>query len=118
MNSNVFVAASILGAVLLGCGSSEVQEERGAQAAPECGILRPGQFLAHGESVSSCNGAAVLVHGGDGNVVLYHNGAPIWDTRTAGRPTATFNMQGDGNVTLVRPDGSATWSTGTWRYPG
>lgn len=79
-----------------------------------CGILSPGQALAPGQSLSSCNGRASLVHQGDGNVVLYFDGgAAAWHTSTNGQATGTFVMQGDGNLVLYTPWGTPLWSSGT-----
>ncbi|MCA9553857.1 MAG: lectin, partial [Myxococcales bacterium] len=82
------------------------------------GRLTANQALAPGASVTSCDGRFVLVHQGDGNVVLYQGSRALWHTRTNGSATARFVMQGDGNLVLYAPDGRALWNSGTHRYAG
>lgn len=70
--------------------------------------------LEPGESVTSPNGAHVLVHQHDGNVVLYAYGSKaIWHTQTHGRDTSHLVFQGDGNLVLYG-EGRALWHTGTY----
>ncbi|SDG08851.1 M12 family metallo-peptidase [Klenkia brasiliensis] len=55
-----------------------------------------------------------LVMQSDGNVVTYlADGRPTWDTRTWTSPGATLTLFDDGNLAVVRPDGSTVWSTGS-----
>jgi hypothetical protein len=90
-----------------------------ALAAPStCGRLNPGEFLARGESLVSCDGNDVLAHQADGNVVSYQEGDAIWDTNTDGDATSTLIMQGDGNLVLYAPDGRALWASDTSGNPG
>jgi len=86
--------------------------------APSCGALASGASLAPGQALTSCNGAATLVHQGDGNVVLYDNNShrAIWHTQTYGRATSSFVMQGDGNLVLY--GSGALWSSGTFGNGG
>ncbi|MCB9645604.1 MAG: N-acetylmuramoyl-L-alanine amidase [Deltaproteobacteria bacterium] len=90
----------------------------GQPAPADCGRLTANQTLAPGASVTSCDGRFVLVHQGDGNVVLYQGSRALWHTRTNGSATARFVMQGDGNLVLYAPDGRALWNSGTHRYAG
>jgi len=78
-----------------------------------CGVANGGTSFAPGQGVTSCDGRFTFVHQGDGNVVLYKQGAPLWSTGTHGTSTSTLAMQGDGNLVLYRTNGSARWSTGT-----
>jgi len=89
-----------------------------AAAAPsQCGRLNPGEFLARGESVASCDGSDLLAHQADGNVVGYQDGDAIWSTETDGDATTTLVMQTDGNLVLYGP-GGALWASGTNGNPG
>ncbi|MBK7864550.1 MAG: N-acetylmuramoyl-L-alanine amidase [Archangiaceae bacterium] len=85
---------------------------------PSCGGLASGAQLAPGQSLSSCSGNVTLVHQGDGNVVLYDNGAhkALWATGTDGRGTTTFAMQTDGNLVLY--GNGALWNSGTYGNGG
>lgn len=65
-----------------------------------CGILRPNTTLSANQSVTSCDGRFTLVMQGDGNLVLYKQGAWIWQTATNGRGGQRAVMQGDGNFVL------------------
>jgi hypothetical protein len=78
-----------------------------------CGVLGSGQSLARGQSKVSCDGRFTFAHQGDGNVVLYQGGTPLWNTRTNGRSTGNLVMQGDGNLVLYTPGGSPIWASGT-----
>jgi hypothetical protein len=78
-----------------------------------CGVLAPDASLAVNGSVTSCNGRFSFVHQGDGNVVLYDGGRPLWSTRTNGRATSTLAMQGDGNLVLYAPGLRPLWHTRT-----
>lgn len=108
-----------------------------------CGLLQMGEGLIPGGVLSSCNGRYTLAMQGDGNLVLYHNGAgPIWVTRT-GQAAPHLLMQTDGNLVVyaqshsiwnartvgsgssylyVQDDGNlvvyrnnvAVWASGTW----
>jgi hypothetical protein len=90
-----------------------------AASAP-CGAVSPNVALVPGGAVRSCGGRFLLVHQGDGNVVLYDEprGRALWSTQTHGRATASFVMQGDGNLVLYAPGGRPLWSSGTHGRPG
>jgi GH25 family lysozyme M1 (1,4-beta-N-acetylmuramidase) len=83
-----------------------------------CGALSPGQGLAPGEPVLSCDGQHELIMQGDGNLVLYHAGVATWDTRTNGTSSRYAVMQGDGNLVVYEAGGTATFSTGTSGHDG
>ncbi|HEY3451813.1 MAG TPA: phosphodiester glycosidase family protein [Myxococcales bacterium] len=83
-----------------------------------CGTLASGQSLAPGQGVLSCDGRFQFVHQGDGNVVLYQQGFPLWNSRTHGQATRALTMQGDGNLVLYSPTGKALWHTHTYGNPG
>ncbi len=83
--------------------------------AASCGALGVNVALARGEGLRSCSGRYHLAHQGDGNVVLYDDGAGsrvLWTTATAGRATSQLVMQGDGNLVLYS-GARALWSSGT-----
>ncbi len=82
--------------------------------------MSPNVALVPGGAVRSCGGRFLLVHQGDGNVVLYDEprGRALWSTQTHGRATASFVMQGDGNLVLYAPGGRPLWSSGTHGRPG
>ncbi|WNG42948.1 S8 family serine peptidase [Archangium minus] len=83
-----------------------------------CGALFAGQALGPDQSLSSCNGKAVLAHQGDGNVVVYDRLGALWSTTTWGTSTSSFVMQGDGNLVLYSSTGSPLWSSNTYGRPG
>ncbi len=81
--------------------------------------MQPGQILLPGEAIHSASGRYTFVYQGDGNLVLYDGGHPLWASNTNGRPAGVAIMQGDGNLVLYPPNGgNAIWSSGTWGKPG
>jgi len=78
-----------------------------------CGTLFADQALASNQSLWSCGGNAVLVHQGDGNVVIYDRLGALWATHTWGSSTSSFVMQGDGNLVLYTNWGSPIWASHT-----
>ena len=78
-----------------------------------CGSLVSGEALLPGQSKPSCDGRFALTMQEDGNLVLYLQGWPIWNTGTSGRGGAWVAMQGDGNFVLYSAGGSALWHTHT-----
>jgi hypothetical protein len=86
----------------------------GAEAMPNCGVLKPGARLNAGASITSCSGVARLVMQSDGNLVLYRSdGQSIWASQTNGRPASHLIMQNDGHLVIYGKDGKATWGTHT-----
>ncbi len=86
--------------------------------APGCGKLLSGQSLSVNQSVASCDGRFRLVMQGDGNLVLYQGGTPLWHTFTNGRGGALAAMQPDGNFVLYTAGGTALWHSYTYNRPG
>ena len=73
--------------------------------------LRVNEVLGTNQALYSSDGRSVFAMQGDGNLVLYHDGAPLWATNTGGGG-AQLVMQGDGNL-VVYAGGQATWSSRT-----
>lgn len=88
------------------------------QPAPGCGTLASNTQLGVNESVASCDGRFTLVMQGDGNLVLYQQGFPIWHTATNGRGGARAAMQGDGNFVLYTASNGVLFHTFTNGRPG
>ncbi|MFN8488821.1 MAG: hypothetical protein U0350_14560 [Caldilineaceae bacterium] len=88
----------------------------------ERSVLHAGEHLNNGEVLISENGLFKLGLQSDGNLVLYRLMAAAyqarWASGTNGHKIAHANMQGDGNLVLRGPDGSAVWATGTEGNPG
>ncbi len=83
-----------------------------ASAAAGSNILFTHERLQPGEKLVSDGGRYHLVMQGDGNLVIFANGTPIWATGTNGRSGAWLGMQGDGNLVMYH-NGVAVWATGT-----
>lgn len=62
-----------------------------------------------GDQLVSANGRHRFVMQGDGNAVLYRDGAPVWQTRVRGDRIA---LQPDGNLVLYRGE-TAIWASGS-----
>ena len=90
----------------------------GTTAPTACGAMASCEGLGSGQSVTSCDGRFGLVMQTDGNVVLYVNGNPLFDTHTNGKGGAAFIMQGDGNLVLYSTQGCAIWASNTAGNPG
>src|SRR5688572_7643366 len=75
--------------------------------------LLPHQALAPNQSLRSPNGRAILVYQQDGNLVLYFDSQPLWDSRTAGVSPGQAIMQGDGNFVVYDAAGAPAWASGT-----
>lgn len=73
----------------------------------------PGFSLSTGQVLNV--GGNALIMQGDGNLVLYRNGKPIFDTGTVGKCSACkFVYQGDGNLVIYNQTTKvAVWSSGT-----
>jgi hypothetical protein len=85
----------------------------GASVPVPCGTLPAGQQLTAGQSLASCNGDYTLDMQGDGNLVLYQNGTPLWASNTSGSAADEAIMQDDGNLVLYTSSGSPVWASGT-----
>ena len=83
-----------------------------AHAAAGTDRLGPGEFLDSDQSIVSGNGAYRLVMQGDGNLVEYGPGGPLWATYTSpGR--SRFVNQTDGNLVIYPNSGGVAWASGT-----
>ncbi len=79
-----------------------------------CGLLVPGQVLAPGEIMYSCDGRFQLQLQTDGNMVLrIVDYVALWTSGTHGTSPSGLAMQEDGNLVLYGTDGSAIWHIGT-----
>ena len=86
-------------------------------------ILRAGETLAVGQSLTSTNKQYSLVMQADGNLVEYRasDGAAIWNSRTGGRPLSSDYvtvMQYDGNFVVYDASKTAIWQSGTYGKNG
>lgn len=82
-----------------------VQQPAPPAAAPGTDRLVRGEALAPNQIKVSQNGAYVLAMQGDGNLVLYSGGTPLWHTSTFGHPGAFAYFQGDGNFVVYSAAG-------------
>ena len=89
--------------------------DRQAQV-PYCSDMLPGDTLWSGQSIWSANGRYQLLMQGDGNLVEYGPGGPIWATSTNGAGQQVI-MQGDSNL-VVYGNRGASWATGTNGFSG
>lgn len=74
-------------------------------------VLFPKDYLL------SPDGQSLLTLQADGNLVLYRNFKPIWDSKTNGKSPEYAAMQADGNFVIYFKNGS-TWSTSTFGHSG
>ena len=78
-----------------------------------CGTLTDNHQLNANQSLTSCNGDYALTMQGDGNLVLYKSGSPLWASNTSGSSAAEAVLQGDGNFVLYTASGSPVWASNT-----
>ena len=84
-----------------------------------CGLLVPGQVLAPGQILYSCDGRFQLQLQTDGNIVLrIVDYVALWSSATHGTSPSGLVMQEDGNLVLYSTDGHALWHAGTHGHPG
>jgi hypothetical protein len=80
--------------------------------------LLSGQRLLPEESLISPAGDAHLHYqAGDGNLVVYLKGQPVWESGTSGSTAKSLEMQGDGNLVLYSQE-EAIRSTRTTGHDG
>jgi hypothetical protein len=82
---------------------------------PNCGTVAANQTVT---SVPSCDGRFTLTMQGDGNLVLYQGGTPLWASNTTGTGATRAAMQGDGNLVLYTSAGSPVWASNTSNNAG
>ena len=81
--------------------------------------LRAGQRLYPERSeFRSPGGRAHMHYQGDGNLVIYHDGKPVWASQTAGTEPGYVEMQHDGNFVMYDGDGNPIRHTNTAGHPG
>lgn len=74
--------------------------------------MRAGQRLYAGKEYKG-SGGTILAYQGDGNLVLYKNGHPLWASDTFA-PPGYVELQHDGNFVMYNEAGVPVWATGTF----
>lgn len=80
--------------------------------------MQPGEVLNPDQEITSTNGRYRFIYQGDGNLVLYDSGTPLWASGTDGSPVGVCIMQGDGNLVIYDATLQPIWSSNTWQHPG
>jgi GH25 family lysozyme M1 (1,4-beta-N-acetylmuramidase) len=80
--------------------------------------LTAGQRLTSGQYLQSPDRAYMLAMQGDGNLVEYVSGQPLWMTATNGHSGVFAVMQTDGNFVVYDSIGTPLWNAGTQGHPG
>ncbi|NYI03951.1 hypothetical protein [Allostreptomyces psammosilenae] len=91
------------------------------QAAPEAQLRGdlilhaedPANILEQNEAWVSPNGRASLIMQGDGNLVLYCDGEPVWQARDVWPNGYVAVFQSDGNFVVYDIDGNPIWASNT-----
>jgi hypothetical protein len=109
------LAAGTLFVLIQGGAGAGTPRAAGA-ATKQQSVLRAGNSLRPGHSLSSDRGAFTLMTKRNGDVVLAWFGRALWTTGTIGHPGARLTMQADGNLVLYS-DKVAVWSSGTGGHP-
>jgi len=82
------------------------------------GKLFSGQSLLPEQTLVSVGDHAHLHYQGDGNLVVYLDGNPIWASHTDGQPAGMLKMRADGDMVVQTPDGSGIAHSKTAGHPG
>jgi hypothetical protein len=77
------------------------------------GKIIAGQHLKPNDILKSPNGVNQLIYQGDGNLVIYRSGNPVWHSHTNGQSAGYCIMQGDGNLVIYNASNQAVWATMT-----
>jgi hypothetical protein len=103
----------------LTCGSCTVPETCTSNVCTvPCGILAAPSNLEPGQTLVSCDGRFTLIEQAtDGNLVVYFNGAALWNASTSGYPGAFTAMQTDGNFGVYSSASVARWNANTAGNP-
>jgi len=82
-------------------------------------VLKAGQSLACGKSLTSKNKYFRLTLQCDGNLVVYNKGnRALWASKTNGKGGKSIVQQSDGNLVMKNAAGAPVWSTATHGNPG
>jgi hypothetical protein len=84
----------------------------------KAGRLGSGETLRAGDMITSPDEHYRLVMQGDGNLVEYVGGRPLWASGTYGHAGAFTAMQTDGNLVVYSAGGTPLWSSKTAGNPG
>jgi predicted lipoprotein with Yx(FWY)xxD motif len=97
------VALGVL-ALPVASGATTLHDAAGSRTAQttEPSLLQTGQELFDGSALVSPSGRYRLVLQSDGNLVLYWEGQPLWNTGTRGDAPDHLVMQNDGNLVLYQ----------------
>ena len=80
--------------------------------------LFPGEALYPDQGLTSTNSEYRLVYQGDGNLVLYSYGTPLWASNTGGTAAGQAVMQHDGNFVVYDAYWNALRASNTDGYDG
>ncbi|MFJ9692208.1 hypothetical protein [Kitasatospora sp. NPDC101183] len=116
--------ASAVAISLGGIAAGTAQATTAAPPAPAKAALTSSGTTVLGNSVLGMNqswaspsGRTVLTMQGDGNAVLYKDGAAVWASWTVGTGHH-LSMQGDGNLVVYTWNNIPLWSSGTSAHSG
>ncbi len=77
-----------------------------------CGVLAPGEGLARGESLASCDGHLTLAMSDDGNLTMARDGAVVWTSETSGAGVDAV-LEDDGELVVFDSDNEPVFTTDT-----
>lgn len=81
-------------------------------------VLGSGQTLTAGNNLLSTDSQSALALQKNGDLALYSNFQPVWDTGPLGATSSHLVMQSDGNLVLYNQSNVALWSSQTPGNPG
>jgi outer membrane protein assembly factor BamB len=81
-------------------------------------VLDVGEQLWPNQSLWSADRRLEFIYQGDGHLVLYDQGRPVWSSGTAGTSPGRIMMQHDGHLVMYDASGQPVWESGTAGHPG
>ena len=99
------------------CGNTVNHDGIGVMVDLPSDMLNPGEGLWPGQHRFSQDLRFELIYQTDGNLVLYQQGVPIWNTQTI-TSAGYAGMQTDGNFVIYWPSWVPYWATNTYGNPG
>jgi hypothetical protein len=113
MTKSILLGTAIaIAALSIGCGLEEepIASSQQAVSLPSGWVLNPNEAV--------WDNGYQFVYQGDGNLVLYNGGTPLWHSGTWGTSPGFTAMQGDGNLVVYNSSGAPVWDSHTWGNPG
>ena len=75
-------------------------------------VQPPNPLWAPSPAIDGRGGTGISFQSGDGNLVIYASGNPIWSTGTVNVKATTLSLYENGRLVILDADGKTLWSNG------